>query len=265
MGQTVRVVVKTTKATAKADVEKAVEQALRVQYKEMMGPLGPPVAAKVAEIMGQKAEEVMVEAEEKVEGPFTCVIMPGRKNVPGPGGVISMYPRWLTEDFYEDPGIKSILTEFEGFKREGEVIAYAEYYHFDPSSIGGGIAACNTQRGGGPGTGPFWPFMEERGLKFDRIIIFTHAKRSLGPGRSARDYPSGGPNISGAITPDMVYSEVGPYLTEGGELYVIACGQWQAEWEGYADYLGTNFFVTIWPGEGRFADVGEIIDLIKKK
>jgi len=59
MGQTVRVVVKATKGTEKKAVEAAVEQALRVQYKEMMGPLGPPVAAKVAEIMGQKAEEVV--------------------------------------------------------------------------------------------------------------------------------------------------------------------------------------------------------------
>jgi hypothetical protein len=260
----VRVVVRTTAANAKEDVERAVEQALRVQYKEMMGPLGPPVAAKVAEIMGQKAEEVVVEAEKKGEGPFTCVIMPGRRNVPPPSGIITKED-WSTVNFYEDPGIKSILAEFESFKREGEVIAYAEYYYFDPSSVGAGIAACNTQREGGPGTGPFWPFMEERGLKFDRIIIFTHAKRSLGPGRSARDYPLGGPNIYSGITPDRVYREVGPYLTEGGELYIIACGQWQAEWEGYAGYLGTNFFVTVWPGEGRLADVGEIIDLINKK
>ncbi len=57
--QTVRVVVRTTAANAKENVERAVEQALRAQYKEMMGPLGPPLAAKVAEIMGQKAEEVV--------------------------------------------------------------------------------------------------------------------------------------------------------------------------------------------------------------
>jgi len=264
MGQTVRVVVKTTKATAKADVEKAVEQALRVQYKEMMGPLGPPVAAKVAEIMGQRAEEVTTSPEGKTSGPLTCVIMPGRENVPLPGGIISRQD-WRSVNFYEDPGIKLILAEFEALRRTGEIIAYAEYYHYNASSIGEGIAACTTQREGDPGTGPFWPFMVEQGLRFDRIIVFTHAKMSLGPGRDARDPSSVGPNISGWIIPEMVYGEVGPYLKESGELYVIACGQWQTEWEKPATQGGASFFITVWPGEGRCGDVGEIIEMIQEK
>ncbi len=263
-GQTVRVVVKATKGRTKEDVERAVEQALRVQYKELMGPLGPPVAGKVAEIVGQKAEEVLVGKDDKVQGPLTCVIMPGRENVLPDDG--EMYvPQWYNVNFYEDPGIKSILTEFERLRLKGEIIAHAEYAHSDASSIGAGIASCSTQREGGPGTGPFWPFMEEQGLRFDRVIIFTHAKPSRGPGRYARDYPSGGPNISEGITPDMVYNEVGPYLKEGGELYVVACGQWQTEWEGYAAHAGASFFVTVWPGEGRGADVREIIEMIEKK
>jgi hypothetical protein len=263
----------------------AVEQAIQTHYKEMMGPLGPPVAAKVAEIVGQKAEE-LVREEEEFKGPLTCVIMPGRENAPPPledvgdGDIDSLFrenespqlniqviPKdsWFNVDFYRDEGIKLILNEFEARRRMGEIIAYAEYYHFNPSSIGAGIAECTTQREGGSGTGPFWPFLEERGQRFDRIIIFTHAFVSRGPGRDAWDYPVGGPNISEYIPPDIVYSEVGPYLKEGGELIVICCGQWQAEWEGYADYTGISFFVTIWPGEGRCADAGEVIDMIQNK
>ncbi len=214
--------------------------------------------------MGQKAEEVVAGTAEVFKGPLTCVIMPGRGNVPPPGGVISVQD-WRNVDFYEDPGIKLILTEFEARRRRGETIAYAEYNHSDPSSIGAGIAECNTQRDGGPGTGPFWPFLEERGQRFDRIIIFTHAKISRGPGRDARDTPSQGPNISGWIPPEMVYSEVGPFLKEGGDLIIICCGQWQAEWEKPATQVGASFFVTVWPGEGRCADVGEIIDMIQNK
>jgi hypothetical protein len=156
-----------------------------------------------------------------------------------------------------------ILSEFEALRRKGEIIAYAEYKHSEASSIKRGIENCNTQRGGEPGTGPFWPFMEEQGLRFDRIIIFTHAKISRGPGRDARDTPSQGPNISGWITPEMAYSEVGPYLKEGGELIVICCGQWQTEWEKPATQVGASFFVTVWPGEGRCADAGELIDMIQ--
>ncbi|MGD8719474.1 MAG: hypothetical protein PVH29_11730 [Candidatus Zixiibacteriota bacterium] len=124
--RTVRVAVRTTAGNAKEDVEKAVDQALRVQYKEMMGPLGPPVAAKVGEIMGQKAEEVcrgwltgrncFLLASSDLEG--TDVEVAYNKLLDAPGkGYIGYIITWTGDfnpglirdrilDYYEQKGIK---------------------------------------------------------------------------------------------------------------------------------------------------------------
>ncbi len=280
----IRFTVRTTPDNAASDVQAKATQKFKEELPEILGSLAAPVAAQVAEIMGRKAEE-LVGGEEKVKGPLTCVIMPGRENVPAPlkdvgNGDLDSFFRgnetpmpivqpeitqdiWLNVDFYQDPGVQLILSEFEALRRKGEIIAYAEYKHRDPSSIGTGITGCTTQREDGYGTGSFWPFMEEQGLRFDRVIVFTHGED---PGREREDEKGlVGPNISYRIPPGEVFGQVGPFLKENGELIIIACRQWKSQWDSAGEAAGVRYEITIWPGEGKAGDVREIIEMILER
>jgi hypothetical protein len=282
--QTSVIKLKIPSGTTKRDFEEAFEGAAQGPLKEELGSVGSAAAPILARIMAQTNEQLDKE-EEEFKGRLTCVVMPGRENVPAPlkdvgDGDLDSFFRdgetpmpivhpeitgniWLNVDFYQDPGIKLILSEFEALRRKGEIIAYAEYSHLNPSSIGPGIVGCTTQREGGSGTGPFWPFLEERGLRFDRVIVFTHGED---PGRE-RKAEGGlvGPNISYRIPPGEVFAQVGPYLKENGELIIISCRQWQRQWDSAGEAAGVRYEITIWPGEGKAGDVSEIIEKILER
>jgi len=219
-GQTVRVVVKTTKATAKADVEKAVEQALRVQYKEMMGPLGPPVATTVAEIVGQKAEEVV--AVDYLAG-RTLIVYDA-----------DLYP---DERVLED---KRRIYENTWPKKSVVFVKFRSY--FEPTLMDAYYEEWLKRQG---------KFTEERAT-FERIGIMMHGARILDetgktirePGlvRGANLYP---------VTPKELFGVVEKYLKPGGDLWLLVCAQYQRAWDRELEKAGCDFNVIIYPGGGK--------------
>jgi len=84
-------------------------------------------------------------------------------------------------------------------------------------------------------------YSESKGeRKFSRILILCHGMRQVfkeddrWKDRGTPTLITGwrGPGTPSAILkPDEAFSAVGPYLDNGGALYIAACTQWQCNWE----------------------------------
>jgi len=222
-GQTIRVVVRTTKGTAKEDVERAVEQALRGQYGELMGPLGPPVAAKVAEIMGHKAEDAL-----------------------GAGSAVGEYNQ-LTCFIEAEWDIKNADTReiilrdtarvLETAEREGHKIEFI-YFNipFNPESIAMQISASEAYVEYGP---------------FDRIVIYHHGAQIIYAGREMpglRGQSKYEPFKYYAVVPAYEILEVlAPFVKPGGYFWIWGCGQKYALWQAEADQYGYDLKIRVYP------------------
>ena len=222
-GQTVRVIVKTTKGTARKDVEKAVEQALRVQYKDMMGPLGPPVAGKVAEIMGQKAAEV-VSTGRGVGGyrQFTCFIE----------------AEWdIKNADTREIILRDTARVLETAEREGHKIEFI-YFNmpFNPESIAAQISASDTYVKYGA---------------FDRMVIYHHGAQIIYHGQEMpglRGQSKYKPFKYFAVVPAYeIFEVLGPFVKPGGYFWIWGCGQKYALWQAEADKYGYDLKVRVYP------------------
>jgi hypothetical protein len=166
-GQTVRVVVKTTAANAKKDVEEAVERAAQGPLKERMGPLAAPVAAQVAEIMGRKAEEVVVQRETTKRTLFIYddFVLGWYPELDAVKDYVSseMQPRGKTIEYVEVEGgirVDSLLNKYSRYLEAGGM-SLAEAPKFDRVAIL--VHAVGWTKSYTPelGPGPYeWPALE---------------------------------------------------------------------------------------------------------
>jgi len=221
--QTVRVVVRTTAENSKESVERAVEQALRVQYKGNMGPLGPPVAAKVAEIMGQKAEAVVgPDPAGDVYNQITCFIE----------------AEWHIKNAdTREIILRDTARVLETAEREGHKVDFI-YFNipFNPESIAAQISGSETFVKYGP---------------FDRMVIYHHGAKIIYAGREMaglRGQSQYEPYKYYAVVPAYEILEVlSPFVKPGGYFWIWGCGQKYALWQAEADMYGYDLKIRVYP------------------
>lgn len=238
----IRVKVTTTAATAEKDVKEAVEQALRVQYKENMGPVGAPVAAEVAGIMGQKAEEV-VQSEKSERTLF-------------------IYDDFILDWYPELEAVKDYVRA--EMQPRGKTIEYVE--------VKGGIMVDNLLN-------KYKSHLEASGMsladapKFDRVAVLIHAVgiiRGYTPEGEERSYewpglesyrprevPEDWERPFPPVEAHELYAAVKQIIKEDGELWVFTCGLTQEQWDRAEGYWEREkggeagyFTIEIIPGTG---------------
>ena len=219
-GQTVRVIVKTTAANAKKDVEEAVERAAQGPLKEIMGPFAAPVAAQVGEIIGAKAEEVV--AVDYLAGRTLIV---------------------YDADLYPDERVLEDKRKIYENTWPDKTVVFVKFpSYFEPTLMDSYYEGWLSRQGKST----------DDKATFDRIGIMMHGTRVV----DEEDRPTGDPALQRGVNlypvePKELFGVVAKYLKPGGDLWLLVCAQYQHRWEEELEKAGCSFDVIVYPGGGE--------------